>query len=77
MDWENHLEKKTDPENRKNQSKNQSAIAACEKKPLARERIFDQTTFSHSTLKLIRKISRRKNTRSISCFGVTKITTAI
>ena len=32
MDWEKHLEKKSDPKNRKN-SKNQSEIAACE--PLA------------------------------------------
>ena len=31
MDWENHLEKKPDPKNRKN-SKNQSEIAACEQK---------------------------------------------
>ena len=29
MNWENHLEKKTDPKNPKN-SKNQSEIAACE-----------------------------------------------
>ena len=31
MDWENHLEKKSNPKNRKN-SKNQSEIAACEQK---------------------------------------------
>ena len=31
MDWENHLEKKSDPKNRKNR-KNQSEIAACEQK---------------------------------------------
>ena len=31
MDWENHLEKKSDPKTRKN-SKNQSKIAACEQK---------------------------------------------
>ena len=30
-DWENYLEKKSDPKNRKN-SKNQSEIAACEQK---------------------------------------------
>ena len=30
MDWENHLEKKTDPKNRKN-CKNRSEIAACER----------------------------------------------
>ena len=43
---QNHLEKKSDPKNRKN-SKNQSEIAACEQKPLARKRIFAQTPFSH------------------------------
>ena len=49
MDWENHLEKKSYPKNRKT-TKNQSEIAACEqKKPLARKRIFVQTQFSHST----------------------------
>ena len=63
MDRENHLEKKSDPKNRKN-SKNQSEIAACEqKKPLARKRIFVQTPFSHSTLNLEQKISRHKTTR--------------
>ena len=31
MDWENHLEKKSDPKNRK-KSENQSEIAACEQK---------------------------------------------
>ena len=68
---------KSDPKNQKN-SKNQSEIAACEKKPLARKRIFVQTPFSHSTLKLERKKFTPQNHsffRSISCFGVTKITT--
>ena len=37
-------------------SKNQSEIAACEQKPLARKRrIFVQTPFSHSNLNLKRK----------------------
>ena len=80
MDWKNHLEKKSNPKNRKN-SKNQSEIAACEqKKPLARNRIFVQTPFSHSTLNLERKNFTPQNHslfRSISCFGVTKITTPI
>ena len=49
---EKPFRKKSDPKNRKN-SKNHSEIAACEqKKPLARKRIFVQTPFSHSTLKL-------------------------
>ena len=40
------------------------------KKPLPRNRIFDQTPFSHSTLKLEQKNSRRKTTR-FSSFGTT------
>ena len=71
--------KKSDPKNRKN-SKNQSEIAACEQKPLQRNRIFVQTPYSHSTLKLERKKFTSQNHslfRSISCFGVTKITTPI
>ena len=71
---EKPFRKKSDPKNRKN-SKNQSEIAACEQKPLARKRIFVQTPFSHSTLNL-----EQKNFtlfRSTSCFGVTKITTPI
>ena len=72
--------------------KNQSEIAVnkkpCEqkpcahvnKKPLPRKRIFVQTPFSHFTLKLERKKFTPQNHslfRSISCFGVTKITTPI
>ena len=50
------------------------------KKPLPRNRIFVQTPFSHYTLKLERKNFTPQNHslfRSISCFGVTKITTPI
>ena len=50
------------------------------KKPLARKRIFVQTPFSYSTLKLERKKCTPQNHslfRSISCFGVPKITTPI
>ena len=43
MDWENHLEK-NHPKDRKN-SKNQSEIDACEKKPLARKRILVKHSF--------------------------------
>ena len=71
--------KKWDPKNRKN-SKNQSEIAACEQKPLARKRNFVQIPFSHSTLKLERKNFTPQNHslfHSISCFGMTKITTPI
>ena len=50
------------------------------KKPLARKRIFVQTSFSHSTLNLEQKNFITQNHslfRSTSCFGVTKITTPI
>ena len=63
-----------------NNSKNQSEIAACEKKPLPRNRIFVQTPFSHYNLKLEReKFPPQSHLlfRSTSCFGVTKITTPI
>ena len=69
--------KKSDPKNRN--SKNQNEIAACDKL-LARKRIFVQTPFSHSTLHLERKNFTPQDHslfRSISCFGVTKLTTPI
>ena len=50
------------------------------KKPLPRNRIFVQTPFSHSTLKLVRNKFTPQNHslfRSISCFGVTRIPTPI
>ena len=50
------------------------------KKQLARKRIFVQIPFSHSTLKLERKNFTPQNQslfRSISCFGVIKITIQI
>ena len=61
--------KKSDPKKRKN-SKNQSEIAACEQKPLPRNRILVQTPFSHSTLKLEQKKSRPKTTRFFAPFPV-------
>ena len=76
---EKPFRKKSDPKNRKN-SKNQSEIAACEKKPLPIKRIFVRKPYSHSTLKLERKNFTPQNHslfRSISCFGVNKITTPI
>ena len=46
MDWKNHLEKKSDPKNRKN-SKNQSEIAACEQKTTSEKANFcSNTVFS-------------------------------
>ena len=79
MAWENYLEKNPIQKIEKN-SKNQSEIAACEQKTLARKRIFVQTPFSHSTLNLERKNFTLQNHSlfcSTSCFGVTKITTPI
>ena len=79
MDWKN-LRKKSDPKNRKKNSKNQSEIAACEQKTTNEKMNFVQTPFSHSTLNLEGKNFTTQNHalfRSISCFGVTKITTPI
>ena len=46
MVWKNHLEKKSDPKNRKN-SKNQSEIAACEQKTTTDKAKFcSNTVFS-------------------------------
>ena len=73
------IQKKSDRKNRKN-SKNQSEIAACEQKITTDKANFFQTSYSHSTLKLERKNFTPQNHslfRSISCFGVTKITTPI
>ena len=63
MDWENHLEKKSDPKNRKN-SKNQSEIAACEQKTTTEKANFcSNTVFSLYFKFRAIKISRRKSTR--------------
>ena len=62
MEWENHIEKKSHPKNRKN-SENQSEIAAFERKTTSEKANFFQTPFSHSTLILKQKNSRRKHTR--------------
>ena len=58
MDWENHLEKKSDQKIEKT-VKIKVKLPHVNKKPLTRKRIFVQTPFSHSTLKLERKKSRR------------------
>ena len=72
--------KNCDPKNRKKTVKIQVKLPHVNKKPLARKRIFVQTPFSQSTSKLERKFFPRQNHllfRSISCFGVTKISTPI
>ena len=79
MDWENHLETTRSKKIEKT-VKIKVKLPHVNKKPLARKRIFVQTPLSHSTLKLERKNFTPQNQsllRSISCFGVTKITTPI
>ena len=68
MDLENHLEKKPEPKNRKNTVKIKVKLPHVNKKTLARKRIFVQTPFSHSILKLEQKNSRRKTTRFLAPF---------
>ena len=79
MDWKNHLEKNSIQKIEKT-VKIKVKLPHVNKKPLARKRIFVQTPFSHSTLKLERNKFTPQNQslfRSTSCFGVTKITTPI
>ena len=60
MDWKNQLEKKSNPKTSIKNSNNQSDLATCEqKKTIPRKRIFVQTPFSHTTLKLEQKKLRR------------------
>ena len=54
MDWENHLEKNPIQKIKKT-VKIRVKLPHVNKKPLPRNRIFVQTPFSHSTLKLERK----------------------
>ena len=70
--------KKIDPKARKN-SKNQSEIAACERKIISEKAIFVKTPFPRSTLKLELKIHATKPLAfcSTSSFVVTKITTPV
>ena len=73
MDWENHLEKNSIQKIEKT-VKIRVKLPHVNKKPLQRNRIFVQTPFSHSTLKKL-TLQNHLLFRSISCFGVTKITT--
>ena len=73
------IEKKFDPKNRKN-SKNQSEIAACEQKTTTEKPNFCSNTIFSLYFKIRAKKFTPQNHslfRSISCFGVTKITTPI
>ena len=79
MDWENHLEKNPIQKIEKT-VKIKVKLPHVNTKSLARKRIFVQTPFSDSTLKLERKNFTPQNHslfRSISCFGVIKITTTV
>ena len=55
MDWKNHLEKKSDPKNRKN-SKNQSEIATCEQKTTSEKANFCSNTVFSLYFKIRAKI---------------------
>ena len=55
MDWENDLEKNPLQKIKKKTVKTKVKLPHVNKKPLARERIFVQTPFSHSTLNLEQK----------------------
>ena len=55
--------KKSDPKKNEKTVRIKVKMPHVNKKPLARKRIFVQIPFSHSTLNLERKNSRRKTTR--------------
>ena len=79
MDWKNHLEKNPIQKIEKT-VKIKVKLPHVNKKPLPIKRIFVQTPYSHSILELEQKNFTPQNHslfRSISCFGVTKITTPI
>ena len=70
---------KSDRTNQKT-AKIKAKLPYVNKKPVARKRIFVQTPFSHSILKLERRHITPQNHSlfcSTSCFGVTKITAPI
>ena len=66
---ENHLENNSIQKTEKT-LKTKVKLPHVNKKPLARKRFFFQTLFSHSSLKLERKYSRRKTTRFFAPFPV-------
>ena len=79
MDWKNNLEKNPIQKIEKGvKIKEKLKLPHVNKKPLARKRIFVQTSYSHSNLKIEWKNFTTQNHslfRSIFCFGVTKSTT--
>ena len=65
MDWKNHLEKKSDPKNRKN-SKYQSKLPHVNKKTTGEKSNFcSNTVFSLYFEIRVKKISRRKTTHCL------------
>ena len=69
MDWENYLEENPIQKIKKT-VKIRVKLPHVNKKPLPRNRIFVQTLFSNSTLKLEQTNSRRKITRFFAPFPV-------
>ena len=72
------IKKKIRSKELKKTVKTKTKLPRVNKKPVARKRIFVQTPFSHSTLKLEQTNFTALNHslfRAIYCFGVTKITT--
>ena len=69
--------RKSDPKNRKKNSKNQSEIAACEQKTTSEKANFCSNTVFSLYFKFRAKKFHHSLFRSTSCFGVTKITTPI
>ena len=67
---EKPFRKKSDPKNWKKTVKIKVKLPHVNKKPQPRNRIFVQTPFSHSTLELERKNSRRKSTRFFAPYPV-------
>ena len=64
MDWETIKKKIRSKKLEKKQTKKTKVkLPHANKKPLARKRTFIQTPFSHSTLNLKQKNSRRKTAR--------------
>ena len=79
MDWENHLQKKSDPKNRKT-VRNQSEIAACEQKTTTEKANFCSNTVLSVYFKIraINIHAAKPTAFSLrSCFGVTNIPTPI
>ena len=74
---EKAFRKKSDPKKKKRTVKIEVKLPHVNKKQLSRQRIFVQTPFIHSALKLDQKTLRRESLRFFALVGVTKITTPV